>query len=91
MTITTTVRLDPKLKQAVDKRAKALGMDFSEVARVLFASFSVGDISIGVTQYPDKYVKMLRAEERRMEKEYKSGKAKLYGSAKELFDDLLKR
>lgn len=86
----TTIRLDPALKKAVDRRAKSIGMDFSEVARVLFTSFSVGEISIGATQYPPKYAAMLQRELREMRERRKKGKAKLYDSVDDMFADIFK-
>ena len=66
MTKATTIRLAPTLKKAVEKRAKALGMDFSEVARILFTSFAAGKIQITVTQYPDNYAAMIQTERERL-------------------------
>ena len=90
MTVSTTIRLNSDLKKAVEKRAKDLGVGFSDLTRMLFTSLVLGEISVGATQYPPRYASMIRGESRKMEMRRKKGKAKLYTSAQQMFDDILK-
>ncbi|MBI1812998.1 hypothetical protein HY285_04035 [Candidatus Peregrinibacteria bacterium] len=87
----TTVRLDPKLKRAVMKRAKKEGLTFTDVATFLFQSFAVGERKVEMTHYPKVYAEMIQREAREMKRLSREGKLKRFGSVKELFDSILER
>ncbi len=89
----TNIRLDPKLKEMVLKRAKEAGLSLSEVAKFLFRAYAEGKLAIGVMEmekeYPPKYVDMILRETAEMRRLQKSGKSKGYSSGKEMVDDIL--
>ena len=87
----TTIRLDPVLYKGVLREAKKKGMSFSNVVHLLLYAFTEGSIQIGVTQYPQKYMETLEKDSKELSRLYRKGRAKGYGSSKELFDDILER
>ena len=87
--MTTTIRLDPKLKRAVMKGAKELGMKFSELTKLLFMSFVERGRSIEETRYPKSYLTMLERESKETRRLYKEGRLKGYSSGIEMIRDIL--
>jgi hypothetical protein len=87
----TTIRLDTRLHKEVVRRARKEGLNFSGVVHLLLLAFTQGDLQIGVTQYPKKYIEAIEKESEELSRRYRQGRVKGYGSAKELFDDILDR
>ncbi len=87
----TTIRLDPLLYKKVLHEGRKAGLSFSDIVHLLLRAFVEGTVHIGVTQYPKGYLETLEKEADQLRTLRKRGKAKEYGSAKELFDDILKR
>ena len=87
----TTIRLDQTLYKAVLKEAHNAGLSFSAVVHLLLQAFTQGTVQIGVTQYPQEYLKKLEKESKELSRLYRKGKMKGYASSKELFDDILER
>lgn len=87
----TNIRLDPKLKEMVLKRAKEAGLTISDVAKFLFRAYAEGKLAIGITkvEYPPELVDMILQETDKMRQLEKSGKSKGYFSGKEMVDDIL--
>src|SRR4051812_43420540 len=89
--LTTTVRLDPRLRKAVLKEAEKAGLSFSAILNLLLHAYAEGAIQVGVTQYPKAYLDQLGKEAEELSRLHKQGKVKGYTSAKALFDDILDR
>lgn len=87
----TTIRLDDRLRKSAQREAEKIGLTLSGAIHLLLEAFSKGEMEIGVTQYPKGYVEKLHKEMDEMERLQRMGKLKGYGSAKELFDDILGR
>ncbi len=87
----TTVRLDSHLYKQASQEARKAGLTFSSVVHLLLRAFTEGTLQIGVTQYPERYVKELEKESEELSRSYRKGKTKSYASSKELFDDILGR
>ncbi len=87
----TTIRLEQNLYKEVILKAQKAGLSFSGVIHLLLHAFANGTVHIGVTQYPDKYLRTLEKESAEMSYLYKEGKVKGYASAKALFSDTLER
>ena len=86
----TTIRLQPALRKAILREAKKAGLSFSDIVQLLLRAFVDGTVQIGVTQYPKGYIEKLDREAAALRKAHRAGKVRSYGSAKELFDDILK-
>lgn len=87
----TTIRLQPALRKAILREAKKAGLTFSDVVQLLLRAFVDGTVQIGVTQYPPKYLETISKEARALRKAHRAGKVKGYSTAKEMFDDILRR
>lgn len=89
----TNIRLDPKLKAMVLKRAKEAGLTLSEVAKFLFRAYAENRLDIGVYhksfEYPQSFLDELEKETKETTHLHKEGKLKLYDTADKLFDDIL--
>lgn len=90
MTTTLQVRMNPKLKKDVQKILDAIGLDMSGAINIYFRQIAVIKgipfplrTANGLTLEQQKELNRLEAEARRSKKSY--------GSAKELFDDILLR
>lgn len=86
----TTIRLDEALRKKVLIRAKKMGLSLSEVVHLLLKSYADKEVSIGVVQYPKKYMDMIHKELDEMHRLRRAGKLKSYASGKEMMDDILK-
>lgn len=86
---TTTIRLDKNLYKTTIREAKKAGLSFNGVVHLLLIAFAKGELEVGVTGYPEKYIRSLEKESAQISQSYKKGKAKGYGSAKKMFDDIL--
>lgn|SRR3989338_8521749 len=89
MTTTLQVRMNPKLKKDVQKILEAIGLDLSSAINIYFRHITVTRgipfplmTARELTPAQEKELNRLEAEARRSKKSY--------GSAKELFDDILK-
>jgi antitoxin component of RelBE/YafQ-DinJ toxin-antitoxin module len=89
----TTIRLDPRLKKAIDTIAKKHGTTLSQIVQLALQAIANEDLYVvmGVSTYPQSYMDALKAESRETLKQFKAGKLKTFSSAKALFDDVLKR
>ncbi len=87
----TTIRLDPRLRQEVDREAKKAGLTFTTVVHLLLRAFIDGNVQIGVTALPKSYVERLEKEAEALRQLHRKGNAKTYTSSKKLFDDILDR
>lgn len=85
----TTIRLDPTFYKKVAKEAEKAGLSFSSVVNLLLRAFVQGTVHIGVTQYPEKYMKTIEKESADLSRLYQKGKMKGYSTSKELFNDIL--
>jgi antitoxin component of RelBE/YafQ-DinJ toxin-antitoxin module len=85
----TTIRLDRQLYKKAAQKAEKYGLTFSGVIHMLLQAFNEGSVQIGVTQYPEKYLKTLEKESAALSRLYKKGKVKGYASSKALFNDIL--
>ena len=88
VTTTLQVRMNPKLKKDVQKILDAIGLDMSGAINIYFRQITVIKgipfplrTANGLTLEQQKELNRLEAEARRSKKSY--------GSAKELFDDIL--
>ena len=88
---TTTIRLEPRFRKAILREAKKTGLNFSDIVNLLLRAFVNGTVQIGVTQYPKGYIEKLHKEADALDRAYRKGKVRSYGSGKELFDDILQR
>lgn len=86
----TTVRLDPALYKKVITEAKKSGLTFSSIVSLLLQAFVQGTVHIGVSQYPDEYIKALENESEELSDLYTKKKVKGYNSSKAMFSDILK-
>lgn len=88
MTTTLQVRMNPKLKKDVQKILDALGLDMSSAINIYFQQITVTrGIPFPLRMGDDLSPRQMK-ELDRLEAEARSSK-KSYGSAKELFDDIL--
>ena len=87
----TSIRLDSHLYKEVVREAQKAGLSFSAVVHLLLRAFTEGKVEIGVTQYPKGYLEKLEKESEALSRQVRKGKAKIYNSSKELFDDILER
>ena len=87
----TTIRLDPQFYKDAQQKAYKSGLSFSNVVHLLLTAYIDGEIRIGVTQYPPRYLATLGKEADALRKQYGQGKVKSYASSKELFDTILPR
>ncbi len=85
----TTIRLDERLKKGVQKKAKKYGLTFSDIVHLLLDAFVTGEVEVGVTKYPIKYLKQINKEIDEMDRLRRAGKLKSYASAKEMFKAIL--
>lgn len=91
---TIHVRTDDKLKKSANKVFKSIGLDMSNGIKIFLHQvvitnsipFKIRTVN-GFTVEEEK--KMLKEAEK-FRKDYKAGKVKLYNSAKEMHDDILK-
>lgn len=88
---TTTIRLEPRFRKAILREAKKAGLNFSGIVYLLLRAFLDGTVHIGVTQYPQGYIEKLNKDADALDRAYRKGKVRSYGSGKELFDDILHR
>ncbi len=89
MTTTLQVRMNPKLKKEVQKILESIGLDLSSAINIYFRHITLTQgipfplrTANGFTLKQRKELDRLEAEARRSKKSY--------GSAKELFDDILR-
>lgn len=87
----TTIRLDAALYKEALHEIKKTGLSFSDVVHLLLQAFVRGTVRIGVSQYPEGYVRTLEKESAELSRLYHKGKAKGYTTGRELFDDMLGR
>ena len=87
----TTIRLDRRFRQKVDREAQKAGLNFTTVVFLLLRAFVDGEVQVGVTQYPKAYLETLAKEADELRTLHRKGKVKTYTSSKELFDDILDR
>lgn len=85
----TTIRLDPLFHKEVTLEAEKAGLTFSTVVQLLLRAFAQGSVRIGVTQYPEKYLRSLERESTELSDRYRKKKVKGYTSSKALFNDIL--
>ena len=84
-----TIRLDPLLYKKVLREGKKAGLSFSNIVQLLLGEFAAGSLRIGVTRYPQGYLRKLEREAEELQRLYRAGKVKGYTSAKEMFRDIL--
>lgn len=87
----TTIRLDASLYTEALHASKKTGISFSDVVHLLLQAFVQGAVHIGVSQYPEGYVRSLEKESAELSRLYRKGKVKGYTTGKRLFDDMLGR
>lgn len=87
----TTIRLDAALYKEALHETRKTGLSFSDVIHLLLRAFVQGVVHIGVSQYPEGYVRSLEKESAELSRLYRKGKVKSYVTGKELFDDMLDR
>ena len=87
----TTIRLDDQLHKEAIRQAEKVGLNLSSVIHMLLNAYVEGNVQIGVTQYPKKYLETLEKEADQLRKQNRKEKVKTYSSAKGLFDDILDR
>ncbi len=86
----TTIRLDDRVRKSAQREAEKMGLTLSGAIHLLLEAFSKGEMEIGVTQYPKRYLEKIHKELDDMERLRKLGKLKSYASGQEMMDDILK-
>lgn len=90
MTTTLQVRMNPKLKKEVQKILEAIGLDLSGAINIYFRHITLTQGIPFALRTTNGLTLEQRKELHRLEAEARHSK-KSYGSAKELFDDILKK